>query len=82
MTDSISNEHQQQQEDDEQQSAAFLKLNASFDKTLEKIVQSYTFEQFVQSFPQIYASHPKGKELLYTLYTTLIMKFIENARVT
>ena len=60
---------------------AVIKLNTVFDKTLEKIVQSFTFEQFVESFPTIYQQHPKGKEILHQLYSTLILKFIENTRV-
>lgn len=61
--------------------AAVVKLREVFDKTLEKILQAFTFEQFMDCFPTLCSSRNDAAELLHPLYVTVLNRFVENARV-
>ena len=69
------------QKEDDTLSSRVEKLDSAFAKTLAKVVQTFTFEQFVDCFPLLCASQRDAVDILHPIYTTLVTRFIENTQV-
>ena len=58
-----------------------VKMRECFDKLLQKILEAFTFEQFVDCFPTLCKQRADAATLLHPLYTTMMSRFVSNSRV-